>query len=164
MEPLKETARPRGSPELASHASWSRPTTSGTLDDGRARRRDADRSPAWLQAWYSVTKSVFPARAARYQPGVVLSSLSVQGDVMSEDLARPENHPSPEELIGYKDGRLGEAVREHVLRHLAVCSDCACVVRDLASFPDVEARDPRHDVSEEEVSRRWTKFRERLPG
>lgn len=49
--------------------------------------------------------------------------------------ARPaghDDHPSAERLVAYRAGELGDADREAVRDHLALCRECAAIVLDLA--------------------------------
>ncbi len=82
--------------------------------------------------------------------------------VMAAALSRSDGHPSPDELVSYHAGGLAAAERERVLKHLAVCPECAGAVLDMTSFPDVEPQDPEDRFDAADVSRNWQRFRERL--
>jgi hypothetical protein len=75
---------------------------------------------------------------------------------------RGDFHPSPEDLESYQAGSLGRQQAHRVLRHLAVCPECARTVLDLDSFPEIEPADPRRAVTAAAVGERWTRFERRL--
>ena len=76
-------------------------------------------------------------------------------------LAGP-SHPEPGELLSYHAGELGDSERERVLNHLAACPECTRVVLDMASFPELEPRDPQLARSDEDADALWQQMRQRL--
>ena len=58
--------------------------------------------------------------------------------VMATSLSRSGSHPAPDELVSYHAGQLDDDEREQILRHLAICPECARAALDIANFPDVE--------------------------
>lgn len=75
---------------------------------------------------------------------------------------RGDFHPSAEELLSYQAGELERERADRVLRHLAVCAECARTVLDVETFPEIEPVDESRALSTADVAGRWTRFEERL--
>src|SRR5258708_36384544 len=71
--------------------------------------------------------------------------------------------PSPEELLAYRDGLLDPAERQRIEDRIAVYSDAARALADLAAFPEVEPAPGTPELSAEDIAARWLTFRQRLP-
>ncbi len=71
-------------------------------------------------------------------------------------------HLSADELLAYNEGELAEEARDRIRIHLAWCSECARTVLDLASWPDVELRDPDLRRTAEEEAADWQTIRRRF--
>jgi len=92
-----------------------------------------------------------------------MSQKQLQDSVLAIMAARRRadgDHASPDDLVSYHAGELAKDDETRVRRHLAICPDCAWAVLDMASFPDVPARNPA--TAEIDVSRHWQRFQERL--
>lgn len=77
-----------------------------------------------------------------------------------EELGGP---PTPEELLAYRDGRLSPEERGRMEERLAVWSDAARTLADIAAFPDIEPAPGAPELSEDDITARWQSFRRRLP-
>lgn len=77
-----------------------------------------------------------------------------------EELGGP---PSPEELLAYRDGRLGPEERERMEARIAADPDAARALIDLEAFPDVEPAPGVPELSDEDLAAGWQAFRQRLP-
>ncbi len=73
-----------------------------------------------------------------------------------------QDHPTPDELLAYHAGELSEEAHERVRTHVAWCRDCARTVLDLASWPDVELRDPGLERTADEEAADWQAIRQGL--
>lgn len=85
----------------------------------------------------------------------------LRGAIQAEaDAARRRlgTHPSPDELVAYQEGELAAENEECVQDHLALCRDCARVVLDLESFPDVEPVCEDDRVSGWQVAAEWRRL------
>jgi hypothetical protein len=71
-------------------------------------------------------------------------------------------HLAPEVLADYSSGQVTGEQRRRVQSHLAVCSECAQVVLDLAIFPHVEPLTPEFRRTEAEEAEDWLAIRKRL--
>ncbi len=78
---------------------------------------------------------------------------------MRRKLGRP---PSPEELDAYADGDLAEEDAERIREHLTWNHESREVIRDLASFPDIEPPTGEVPPSESELQEAWQRLEERL--
>jgi hypothetical protein len=90
----------------------------------------------------------------------LVSSLKAIMAAKREELGGP---PTPEELLAYRDGRLGPEERQRIEARIAVHPDAARALADLAAFPAVEPAPGTREPSAEEIGARWLAFRERLP-
>ncbi len=59
-------------------------------------------------------------------------------------------HPAADELVAYQEQQLPGAAAARVREHLAICPECAQLVLDLSTFPDVPLRDAAMALSPEE--------------
>lgn len=73
-------------------------------------------------------------------------------------------HPSPEVLTAYHEGRLPAGDAERLQDHLALCHDCAELLLDLVAFLDPEPATGPSNLSDEEVGEAWQSMRSRLGG
>lgn len=71
-------------------------------------------------------------------------------------------HPAPDELLAYHEGRLSAAASERVQDHLVHCEACSGVLLDFASFPRLEPPDDSHRLSAREVEARWRSLEREL--
>jgi hypothetical protein len=71
-------------------------------------------------------------------------------------------HVTPEDLLAYHEGQLADSESELIRDHLTVCEQCATLVLDLASFPNVEALEPESQLSDTALAQRWDSFQGRL--
>ena len=71
-------------------------------------------------------------------------------------------HPSPEALGDYHEGRLGGEEAERLRDHLALCADCAQLVLDLKAFPEIEMPAGTRKPTEGEVDEAWQAMQARL--
>lgn len=67
-------------------------------------------------------------------------------------------HPTPDELLAYQEGKLAAEDQERMQDHLALCRDCARVVLDLESFPDVEPVREEQRVTDWQVAAAWRRL------
>ena len=82
---------------------------------------------------------------------------------LGEEARRTVNdHPEPEELVAYQEGRLGEHIAARVRRHLVDCTDCAQEVLQLAAFD----REPPPDLlpSAAETAADWAALQRLVEG
>ena len=89
----------------------------------------------------------------------LVASLQAIMAARGEQLGEP---PTPEELLAYRDGRLGEEERQAIADKLVLYPDAARTLADLAAFPDVEPAPGTPELSAEEIGARWQTFRRRL--
>lgn len=89
----------------------------------------------------------------------LIASLRAIMAARREELGEP---PSPEELLAYRDGELGAGERVVVERRIAAFPGAARALVDLARFPDLEPAPGVAEVSEEDLSRGWERFRQQL--
>lgn len=75
---------------------------------------------------------------------------------------RPSEHPAPDELLAYHEGRLSGDAAERVQEHLARCEACSGAVLDFAGFPGLEPPDESHRLSRTEVDARWRSLEREL--
>lgn len=73
-----------------------------------------------------------------------------------------QEHPSPDTLLAYDAGELGEEPAAGVRRHLAVCPECARTVLDLASFPEVEPAPGVVALTDSGEAASWRRILDRL--
>ncbi|MCP4656634.1 MAG: hypothetical protein GY856_14570 [bacterium] len=88
----------------------------------------------------------------------------LRGAILAEaDEARQRlgTHPSPDQLLAYQEGELAAEDQEGVQDHVALCRDCARVVLDLESFPDVEPVREDDRVSDWQVAAEWRRLEAR---
>jgi hypothetical protein len=71
-------------------------------------------------------------------------------------------HPSPETLGAYHEGRLAGEERERLRDHLALCTDCAQLFLDLTAFPEVEVPAGLRSPTEGDVDEAWQAMQARL--
>jgi len=71
-------------------------------------------------------------------------------------------HPSPDELLAYQADQLAADARTQLQEHLAWCSECAQTIVDLASWPDVELRDPSLERTAAEETGDWQAIQRRI--
>ncbi len=64
--------------------------------------------------------------------------------LIGEDAEHIGEHPEPETLLAFSEGRLDPGMQEEVFVHLGLCPKCAQTILDLTSFPTIEHRDPSH--------------------
>lgn len=69
-------------------------------------------------------------------------------------------HPTPEQLVSYREGKLGAAQEQGVRSHLVTCQECGDLLLDLAALETSEQ--PTPEVSELETRKAWKKQRQRL--
>ncbi len=69
---------------------------------------------------------------------------------------------SPDELLRFRSGRMEDEERERLLERAATSPEVARALLDARHFPEVEPIEERHRVSEDDVSRQWQRFQERL--
>ena len=72
-------------------------------------------------------------------------------------------HPSAEDLIAYQEQQLPGADAARVREHLVICPECAQLVLDLSTFPDVPLRDTAMALSPEEDEEDFEALLELLP-
>ncbi|HEV7518717.1 MAG TPA: hypothetical protein VGR07_20665 [Thermoanaerobaculia bacterium] len=71
-------------------------------------------------------------------------------------------HPSPETLAAYHEGRLAAEEGERLRDHVALCADCAQLLLDLTAFPEIEAQAGSRRPTEGEVDEAWEALQARL--
>jgi hypothetical protein len=71
-------------------------------------------------------------------------------------------HPAVEELIAYHAGELPHEQQERLRDHLALCHDCAGLLRDLADFPDLAPPEGARPLSAPDVDGAWEEMEKRL--
>lgn len=69
---------------------------------------------------------------------------------------------SPDELLRFRSGEMEAEEREQLLERAAVSPEVARALLDTRRFPDVDPADERDRLSDEDVSRQWQRFQERL--
>lgn len=74
----------------------------------------------------------------------------------------PGEHPPPDELLAYHEGRLSADDVERIQEHLVQCGACSGVVLDFARFPRLEPPDESHRLSGAEVEERWQSLEREL--
>jgi hypothetical protein len=72
------------------------------------------------------------------------------------------DHPTPEELVAYRNGELTEPEAEQIRDHLALCHDCADLLLDLADFGHLAPPEGIAPASPEEVDRAWASLQGRI--
>ncbi len=77
-------------------------------------------------------------------------------------LLEGSDHPSPEELLAYDASEPADGAGARLKEHLAWCSECAGTVADLASWPEVELRDPDLERTAAEEAGDWQAIRRRI--
>jgi hypothetical protein len=82
--------------------------------------------------------------------------------LLDRDRQELDDHPTPEELIDYHDGKLAAADEEKLRDHLALCHDCADLLLDLVSFASFTPPDQTPALADSEVETAWQKFQPRL--
>lgn len=82
--------------------------------------------------------------------------------LLSEVRSNLDPHPTAEELIAYDENQLEATAREQIQDHLALCPECTACVVDLASFPEVEPRDPMSDDTDDAHVPSWESMQARL--
>jgi len=60
--------------------------------------------------------------------------------VAAEDRLELNEHPTPDQLIGYQERSLEPTEQALLKNHLALCPGCAAIVLDLEAFPHIESR------------------------
>lgn len=83
-------------------------------------------------------------------------------EALTADALAEDEHPSPDEILAYHADELDDDARAHMQEHFAWCSECNRTVRDLASWPAVELRDPKLERTAEEEAADWQAIRQRL--
>lgn len=86
---------------------------------------------------------------------------------MIYDLAREVGlevgeHPASEYLFEYQEGLLTAEEASEIQNHLALCSDCARMVLELAGSVEPEFREVEAPLSEERMAALWPGLRQRL--
>jgi hypothetical protein len=71
-------------------------------------------------------------------------------------------HLSPETLLAYHERTLSDAEVERVQDHLVECPECASVVLDLESFPDLEPPTEAHRLTPADLRRQWADIEHRI--
>jgi hypothetical protein len=71
-------------------------------------------------------------------------------------------HPSPETLAAYHEGRLVGEEGDRLRDHLALCADCAQLLLDFAAFPEIEVPAGTRKPTEGEVDEAWQAMQGRL--
>ncbi len=69
---------------------------------------------------------------------------------------------SPDELLRFRSGRIKDEEREQLLERAAVSPEVAGALLDTRRFPGVDPVDEHDRLSDEQVSRQWQRFQERL--
>lgn len=83
--------------------------------------------------------------------------------ILEDTTLEDGKHPTVDELLAYQAGELGDAAAHGRLQeHLAWCSACAETVVDLASWPDVELRDPDLERTVAEEGEDWQAIQRRF--
>jgi hypothetical protein len=87
-------------------------------------------------------------------------------EVLAAAALEDGDHPSPGEILAYHAGEIAQAAdRTGLQQHLAWCSDCAHTLVDLASWPEIELRNPALQRTVAEEAADWQAIRRRLaPG
>ena len=75
-----------------------------------------------------------------------------------------DEHPRPEALAAYHEGRLAEAEAERLRDHLALCPDCAGLLLDLGAFDDLASSAGARGLTDGEVEAAWRAVQPRLEG
>ena len=73
-----------------------------------------------------------------------------------------EDHPTPEELIGYESGDLPTEQRDRIQEHLALCGDCARLLLDLVELEQFEPSNEAIGPVDVEAETSWQRLRTRL--
>lgn len=76
--------------------------------------------------------------------------------------SRPPEHPEPDELLAYHEGRLSEDAAERVQEHLVHCEACSGAVLDFAEFPRLEPPDEGRRLSRTELDEHWRSLEREL--
>ncbi len=71
-----------------------------------------------------------------------------------------QEHPTPEQLIAYRQGRLGSEAERRIRAHLVACSECGDLLLDLAELE--KGVTPEPETTELETRRAWKRQRQRL--
>ncbi len=71
-------------------------------------------------------------------------------------------HPSPDDLLSYQANECSDHLGAGVEEHLAWCTECNQTILDLASWPDIELRDPGLERQPEEEAADWRAIQARL--
>ena len=71
-------------------------------------------------------------------------------------------HPAVEQLVAYRAGTLPSDQEERLRDHLVLCRECAGMLLDLASFPDLEPPAGVPALSDEEVAAALLRIQPRL--
>ncbi len=85
-------------------------------------------------------------------------------DALCDDFSESAEHPSVDELVAYRDGKLDDESKCTALKeHLAWCPECCrTLLVDLAAWPDIELDDPSLARTDEEEAEDWQAIRHRL--
>lgn len=79
-------------------------------------------------------------------------------DLAEEATRAVTDHPEPEELVDYQEGRLAEEEAKQVRQHLVACSKCAQEVLDLETFDFDNPEDAELRPSAAETTEAWVTF------
>lgn len=82
---------------------------------------------------------------------------------LADEERQEQEHPSVEDLLAYQRQELDGETQDRVQGHLAVCSMCAKVVLDAATFPDLVPDDAESALSEQEIEDALRVLRTKLP-
>jgi hypothetical protein len=83
---------------------------------------------------------------------------------LSAAVLEDSEHPCPDELLSYQAGKLAGDAHTRLQEHLAWCSECARTIVDLASWPDIELRDPVLERTAAEEAADWQVIKRRIAG
>lgn len=89
--------------------------------------------------------------------------VSVAYDLAREAGLEAGEHPSPEQLFEYQEGRFEGKEEAEVQDHLALCADCTRMVLELSGAVEPDFPEVRASLSEERMDALWPGMRDRLP-